>query len=73
MAEFTKYTTKEGETWSLIAYKAYGNVNRMPDLIAANPTAPGGDTLPANVVLNVPVITTAAAQVDNSVLPPWKR
>ena len=64
------YTTKQGDTWSGIAYKAYGDVTLMVDIIKANPTVPIYPVLPANILLNVPVKDVGEVEVLN--LPPWK-
>ena len=40
MANSTEYIASDGERWDTIAYKAYGDVNKVNDLIEANPTIP---------------------------------
>lgn len=73
MADFTTYLTKEGDTWTGIAFKAYGDITKFGEIMAANPYAPGGETLPGNVVLFIPIqiVTTKNASLDQ--LPIWKR
>jgi phage tail protein X len=67
----TTYTVTEGERWDTIAYKAYGDVNRLPEIIAANPGVPITERLEAGTVLNIPVISDP--DTDTELLPPWKR
>lgn len=71
MADFTKYISREGDRWDLISYRAYGNVNLMNLIIAANPTVPIYDVMPSGITLKIP--TQAAPQVSANLLPPWKR
>lgn len=70
MAE-TKYTTQEGDTWAMIAYKAYGDVNKFPQIMAANPNVSWDDELPGNIDIFVPIQEANTQQ--NSLTPPWKR
>lgn len=67
----TTYTTKQGERWDTVAYKAYGDAMRINELIQANPNVPITDEIPANTVLNIPII--AEPTLDANLLPPWKR
>lgn len=71
--EYTKYITKMGDTWTGIAFKAYGDVNRCIDILNANPTAPGEETLPGDIVLNIPIQEITSKQAALSSVPPWKR
>lgn len=61
------YTTIQGDTYDLVAYKLYGDEGRMADLVRAN--YPVADTLvfSAGTVLTVPVVDGS----DDSDLPPW--
>lgn len=54
MAKVKKYTTIQGDTWDLMAYKLYGNEKYMKYLIEAN--WPEADTLvfSSGTTLNVP-------------------
>lgn len=71
MADFTKYLTKEGDRWDLIAYRAYGKVDEAQSLISANPTVPIYDVFPSGIEIKVPVLD--APEVNTNLLPPWKR
>jgi phage tail protein X len=71
MATFTEYTTIQGDRWDLIAYKAYGDVNRVPQIVEANPYVAVTPTLPAGIKLRIPVVTEEG--LDANLLPPWKR
>jgi len=67
----TTYTTKAGDTWSGIAYKAYGDVSKMNLITAANPYHSLHEVLPDGLIILVPVIDRPA--IDPLNLPPWKR
>lgn len=69
--EYTQYTTREGDRWDLIAYRAYGDANNITPIVEANKGIAIDDVLRAGVVLNIPVL--ARAEADKSLLPPWKR
>lgn len=71
MSGFTLYTTREGDTWSGIAFKAYGNVNYMTNIIEANPYASLHHILPGGIRLLIPVLDLPSMDPLN--LPPWKR
>lgn len=68
---FTEYITKERDRWDNIAFLAYGDVTKMPQIIAANPKVPVYDVLPSGLKLLIPVLSEPSA--DSSMLPPWKR
>lgn len=63
------YSTVQGDTWDAIAYKVYGSVNYMVDLIRANPTHIGTAVFGAGLELVCPDVQAVAAET----LPPWKR
>lgn len=69
----TQYTVIEGDRWDMIAYAAYGDASRMKDLIEANKGVPIYGTLPAGLQINVPILQTPSKDVQNELLPPWKR
>jgi nucleoid-associated protein YgaU len=71
MADFTTYTTIEGDRWDTVAHKAYGDVNRYLEIAEANRDVSLTDVLPAGLTLRIPVI--AEAELDTNLLPPWKR
>lgn len=68
---FTEYITKESDRWDLIAWAAYGDVSKMPEIIAANPKVPVYDVLPSGIKLLIPVSSLPPG--DDLSLPPWKR
>lgn len=53
------YTTIQGETWDLIAYRLWGSEYLLPLLLEANPKHREIVFFPGDVVLNVPVLDTA--------------
>lgn len=63
------YTTIQGDTFDLIAYKTLGSEYYMAELIEANPAHRETVVFSANVTLTIPEITTLVAEN----LPPWKR
>jgi phage tail protein X len=71
MAEFTQYTTIEGDRWDTVAYKAYGDPMLFPQIAEANRGIPLDVVFIAGVKLRVPILD--AVSVDTNLLPPWKR
>ncbi len=71
MSSYTEYTTKQGDRFDLIAFKAYGDASRSGDIIKANRGIAIAPVLPAGIKLLIPVIDVATISADN--LPPWKR
>lgn len=67
----TSYITKKGDRWDLIAFKAYGDANKLGPIIRANPAVPLYDELPGGLTLNIPVMDRP--KVSTEQLPPWKR
>ena len=63
------YTTIQGDTWDIVAYKVYGNEMYMDTLMKANLEYKDIFIFPAGIVLSLPEIDL---QVSES-LPPWKR
>lgn len=55
----SSYTTNQGETWDLIAYKLWGSEYLLPLLLEANPKHRHTLFFSGDVVLNVPDIDTA--------------
>jgi hypothetical protein len=70
---YTEYIAKGGDRWDLVAFYAYGDATKFPEIINANPTVPISVTIPAGTRLLVPVIQTTTATPPQSALPPWKR
>lgn len=62
------YSTIQGDTWSGIAFRLYGDEKYMVDLMEANPKYIQTVIFQGNVQLVVPSIPVERA----STLPPWK-
>ncbi len=62
------YTTKQGDTWDLIAYQQMGSCCRVKDLMWANRPLLDFYIFPSGVVLTVPDSPLPVADR----LPPWK-
>lgn len=72
----TQYITSEGERWDLIAQKAYGDPTQINIIIEANKGLKIGQTLPAGITINIPILEPSENQTDQvqtNLLPPWKR
>ena len=63
------YSTKQGDTWDLIAYQQMGSCEHTKELMWANRALLDYYPFPAGVTVTIPDITEAPA----STLPPWKR
>lgn len=63
------YTTKQGDTWDLIAYQQMGSCKCTKDLMWANRTLLDYYTFPAGIMLMIPAETEAVSDK----LPPWKK
>ena len=63
------YTTISGDTWDIVAYKAYGNEMYMDKLIKANIEHKDTYIFPAGVTLTLPEIDLEVSET----LPPWKK
>jgi phage tail protein X len=68
-----EYITKPGDRWDLISYKAYGTIEKMGDIVRANPEISVDDVIPEGLLLQIPVIPDAIILIDKDLLPPWKR
>lgn len=69
MASSVKYTTKQGDTFDMLAYRAYADEFKAHIIIQANPQCADILVFDAGIELTLPVISKAAA----ASLPPWKR
>ncbi len=65
----SSYTTKQGDTWDMIAYQQLGSTDCTDRLISANLEHVGTFLFPAGVTLRLPEI----AEKTSGSLPPWKR
>lgn len=63
------YTTQQGDTWDIIAFKVYSDEKQMAALIEANQQHRNVVFFSANVILNVPTVTIS----NKATLPPWRR
>ena len=63
------YTTISGDTWDIVAYKAYGNEMYMDMLIKENIEHKDTYIFPAGVKLTLPEIDLEVSET----LPPWKQ
>lgn len=63
------YTTVQGDTWDMIAYKTYGNENLLNVIMEANPEFVSMAIFPAGIELIIPDVDIK----ESNVLPPWKR
>lgn len=67
------YTVQTFDTWDKIAFKAYGQPERFPEIIDANPRYPIGNQPTAGDVIGVPVSAAVVIATEKSGLPPWRR
>jgi len=71
---YTQYTTVAGDRWDLLAFAAYGDANRFPEIMAVNPAIPARDEIQAGTVVILPVQEVQTnSTVSPSLMPPWKR
>jgi phage tail protein X len=63
------YTTRQGDMWDSICYKALGDERYMDALMALNLAYKDTFIFPAGVVLTLPDVETKVLDT----LPPWKR
>ncbi len=75
MANFQNYTTKEGERFDWIAVRVYGQdfPYSYEEIIRANPQYLCTTTLPAGVVVRIPVMENLTPTITREQLPPWRR
>lgn len=64
------HITQDGERWDTLAWKYYRDVTQMGLLIEANQHAPIAATLPAGLVIQIPLIQQQPESTQG--LPPWK-
>lgn len=64
-----KYTTIQGDTWDMIAYKQYGAETGAAALLEANPELSPIVVFPAGLTVTVPEYTKPTTDR----LPPWRR
>ena len=64
------YTTRQGDTWDIIAFRIWENEKLMHHLVAANPGHQGVVFFSAGIELNVPDIEIPQ---DRGPKPPWQK
>ena len=64
------YTTRQNDTWDLIAFRLAGSTEQTPALMLANPKYTETFIFSAGFELNVPDFSTI---MDADSLPPWRR
>lgn len=64
------YTTIQGDMWDSIAYKVYGSVSCLDQLIEANPAWRSQYIFPAGIEVNIPEPEKPITADD---FPPWKK
>ena len=67
------YSTQQGDTFDIIAFRLFGDELYMDELIKANFEHRKTLIFGSGVVLNVPEIDTETPQTSNENLPIWKR
>lgn len=65
----TKYITRLGDMWDVIAKEQMGDERFMSVLMKTNPDYINYDMLPSGITLNIPSVTKKT--IVN--LPPWRR
>ena len=63
------YSTKQGDTWDLIAHQQMGSCEHTKELMWANRSLLDYYTFPAGVTVTIPDVKETPA----STLPPWKK
>lgn len=69
MPDYIEYTTRQGDTFDIIALLLYNDEFKASLIMQANPGHIGTVVFPAGVTLRVPLIE----QESLATLPPWKR
>lgn len=69
----TEYLTVQNDRLDTIANKAYGNPFNWSPILTANPSLPIMPEYPAGIRIVIPVQVRGTGQVNDALLPPWKR
>jgi len=69
LADYIEYTTRQGDTWDIIALLLYNDEFQASNLMQTNPSYINTVIFPAGVTIKAPVISA----LSQSTLPPWKR
>lgn len=67
-----EYTTIQGDTWDLIAFKIYKNTKYTKELMHANSQYIDVVIFSNGVKLTVPQILTDETSINQDNLPPWR-
>ena len=67
------YVTEQGDMWDAIAYKVYGDENKIATLVEANPKYRDIFVFPAGVELTVPEIADEEKAEVSADVPIWRR
>jgi len=70
---FLPITTNDGDTWADLAQRAYGDVTKIPDLMADNPHVPARPVIKGGTKILCEVIAREDTATNLSNLPPWKK
>lgn len=63
------YTAKQGDTWDMISYYAYGSEYYIAELILANPQYGNLIIFDGGEMLTIPIISNT----ETSLLAPWRQ
>lgn len=72
MSQFAIHTSMKDERWDTIAYRYYGDANRISPLAEANPHIALLPHLESGLTVLVPILTDTVTTITEA-LPPWKR
>lgn len=70
---FVEYIVKDGDRWDTIAYKAYGDANKINGIIEANKSTVISPILVAGTRLIIPIEEQAEIELAADLMPPWKQ
>ena len=74
MAGYEQYTTIAGDTFDLVAHRAYGDSRRAPEIMAENLQYINIAVFGAGIILNIPDVKKASQDAaEQNSLPPWRR
>lgn len=69
IAYYIHHVTTQDDRLDLISHKYFGSIGLMNAIVTANPNLPLTDSLPAGLIVNVPVPTTSSSA--DSEVKPW--
>lgn len=69
IAYYIHHVTTQDDRLDLISHKYFGNIGMMNAIVTANPNLPLTDSLPAGLIVNVPVYTSPTS--TDSEVKPW--